>query len=83
VRYFAHISMREPVKRGQVPGSIGVDDSPTNSMPIGQAHCFRWAEGGLAVWCLIVGGTDLPGEWVIVDREFIPARDDGRQPPGR
>ena len=78
--YHAHISMRGLVKRGMVPGSIGVLEAPGKFMPIGQAHCFRWDDSGLAVWRLNVGGMDLPGEWIIVDRQFIPAQEIGRQP---
>ena len=73
MRYYAHISQRGPVKRGMVPGSIGVLEAPDKFMPIGQAHCFRWSDDGLAVWRLTIGGHDLAGEWIIIDREFRPA----------
>ena len=70
--YYAHVSMRGPIKRGMVPGSIGVLEAPDKFMPIGQASSFRWTDDGLAVWKLTIGGTGLPGEFVIVDREFRP-----------
>jgi hypothetical protein len=71
-RYFAHISATGPVRYGQVPGSIGVLDSPDKPMPIGMANCTGWDADGLAVWRLTVEGADVPGRWIIVDREFRP-----------
>jgi hypothetical protein len=69
-RYFAYISAAGPVRCGQVPGSIGVLDAPDKPMPIGMANCTGWDPAGLAVWRLTVEGADVPGRWVIVDREF-------------
>jgi hypothetical protein len=57
---------------GQLPGSIGVLDSPDHPMPIGMACCIGWERAGLAVWRLMVEGDDVPGRWIIVDREFRP-----------
>jgi hypothetical protein len=66
-RYYAHISAAGPVRYGQLPGSIGVLDSPDHPMPVGTAFEVGQSEGGLAVWCLTVEGADMPGRWVIVD----------------
>ena len=41
-------------------------------MPIGMAKCIGWDPDGLAVWRLTVEGDDVPGRWIIVDREFRP-----------
>ncbi len=71
--YYAHVSAKGPVKYGQVPGSIGVLEAPDKPMPIGEAHCLRWDEKGLAVWTLRIGKQEIPGRWVIVDRQFRPA----------
>jgi hypothetical protein len=73
-RYFAHISVAGPVKYDTVPGSIGVLAGPDQFMPIGQAHCLTWNATGLAVWKIFIGKQELPGRWIIVDREFQPAR---------
>jgi hypothetical protein len=43
-------------------------------MPIGEAHCLTWNEKVLAVWTLRIGKQEIPGRWVIVDREFMPAQ---------
>jgi hypothetical protein len=80
--YYAHISQRGPIRRGMVPGSIGVLEAPDKPMPIGEAHCTTWRDDGIAVWRIIVHGHELPGRWVIIDREFRPAQQDGRQPRG-
>jgi len=71
--YFAHISAAGPIRYGQVPGSIGVLEAPDKRMPIGEARCVTWGENGLAVWTLRIGKEEMPGRWVIVDREFRPA----------
>jgi hypothetical protein len=74
--YFANIGpLTGPVKYRdtRVAGSIGVLESPTNHMPIGQADCKTWDENGLAVWQILIRGQPIKGRWVIVDREFKPA----------
>ena len=70
--YFAHITQKGPVKYDQVPGSIGVLESLDKPMPIGEASCKTWNEKGLAVWTLRIGGKEIAGRWVIVDRQFVP-----------
>jgi hypothetical protein len=71
--YFAHISQRGPVKYDEVPGSISVLEAPDKPMPIGEASCKTWDEKGLAVWTLRIGGQEISGRWVIVDRQFVRA----------
>ena len=68
--FFAHISDSGPIRYGQIPGLIGVLEALDKPMPIGEAHCTTWDEKGLAVWTLRVGKQEIPGRWVIVDREF-------------
>jgi hypothetical protein len=70
-----------PVKYRDVICSIGVLEAPDNHMPIGIAHCRTWDERGLAVWELTVRGENLPGRWVIVDREFRPLAEQGEVSP--
>ena len=74
-RYFAHISQKGPDPvRMTVPGSIGVLEALDKPMPIGEASCRTHDENGLAVWTLRIGKQEIPGRWVIVDREFRPAQ---------
>jgi len=68
--YFAHISKRGPIRYGDVPGSIGALEAIDKLMPIGEASCRTHDANGLAVWTLRIGKEDIPGRWVIVDREF-------------
>ena len=72
--YFAHISHKGKIRYGDVPGSIGVLEALGKFMPIGEASCRTHDENGLAVWTLRVGKQEVPGRWVIIDREFRPAR---------
>jgi len=69
-RYFAHISHDGPIRDGEVPGSIGVLATVDQPMPIGEASCRTHDENGLAVWTLRIGKQEIPGQWIIVDREF-------------
>ena len=72
--YFAHISQSRPDPlRADVPGSIGVLEALDKFMPIGEASCRTHDENGLAVWTLRIGKEEIPGRWIIVDREFRPA----------
>lgn len=74
MRYYASISIRGTVKYGQLPGSIGVHDSPDSSMPVGMAS-GKWRDDrGNALWSLQIGKHEIPGRWVIVDGEFRPAQ---------
>ena len=72
MEYFTNASGPGPVRYGQLPGSIGVLEAPDKPMPIGMALQIGRTEGGLAVWQLTIDGADVPGRWVIVDREFRP-----------
>ncbi len=38
------------------------------------ASCRTVDENDLAVWTLRIGKEEIPGRWIIVDREFRPAR---------
>ena len=54
-------------------GAVGVLESPDKHMPIGMALGKGWRDDGAATWKLTVHGAELPGLWVVVDREFRPA----------
>jgi len=68
--YFAHISHNGPIRYEDVPGSIGVLEAHVKPMPIGEPSCRGHDENGLAVWTLRIGKQEIPGRWIIVDREF-------------
>jgi hypothetical protein len=69
-RYFANITAVGPVRAGQFPFAIGVLESPDRFMPISTAFGIGRTDGGLELWELVVNGADVPGRWVIVNREF-------------
>ena len=81
-RYFAHISHKGKIRYGDVPGSIGVLEALDKFMPIGEASCRTHDENGLAVWTLKIGKEEIPGRWIIVDREFRLAAPRGELPRG-
>jgi hypothetical protein len=79
VRYFANVGpARGPVLYRTVPGAIDVLEAPDKPMPIGMALSLgRDAAGcalGCALWALVVHDEVVRGRWVIVNREFHPAR---------
>ena len=72
MEFFTNVGIAGAVHFGQLPGSIGVLESPDNRMPIGMASEVGRTERGLAEWRLRVHGADVPGRWVIIDRRFVP-----------
>jgi hypothetical protein len=52
-----------------IPVTPGRDDHAA----VGKAKCVGWLDGGAALWRVRIGGDDLPGLWVVIDREFRPA----------
>lgn len=61
------------MRYGQVPGSTGVLEALDRFMPIGEASCRTHDGNRLAVWTLRIGKAEIPGRWVIIDREFRAA----------
>jgi hypothetical protein len=76
MQYFTNIGVADPVRPGQLPGSIGVLESLDKPMPLGIASEIGRTERGLAVWSLRVHGADVPGRWVIIDRRFVAVDED-------
>ena len=74
MRYFTNVGpARGPILYGSVPGAISVIEALDQPMPIGMALCIGVDAWSRALWTLTVDGEDLPGRWVVVDREFQPA----------
>ncbi len=73
-QYLVHISQTGPILYDQVPVLIGALASLDKFMPIGEASRRTHNENGLAVWTLRIGKGEIPGRWIIVDREFRPAK---------
>jgi hypothetical protein len=72
-RYFVHVIATGPVRYGRFPFAIGVLEALDKPMPIGMVFGVGCTEDGLAIWRPTIHGYDVPGWWVIVDREFQQA----------
>jgi hypothetical protein len=71
MRYFANVGPdRGPILWRDAKGAIGVLQAPEDHMPIGMALGCGPDGAGVATWSLTVRGADLPGRWVVIDREF-------------
>jgi hypothetical protein len=79
--YFAKVGRAGPIGYHQVPGSIDVFGAVDDSEPIGIAHCINWGGHGAAQWELTVHGSRLPGQYIVIDREFIPVAQQSGQAP--
>ena len=58
---------------GDTRNAIGVLEGPDDSTTVGSASCVGWDAGGVAIWRLMIRGAELPGKWIVIDREFRPA----------
>lgn len=56
------------------PGAIDVLSSRDDSIRVGMALPVRNDATGVTLWRLTVHGAELPGLYVVVDREFRPAQ---------
>jgi hypothetical protein len=54
-------------------GAIGVLEARDDHWPIAMAPGTGWDDPGRLLYRLTVRGAELPGRWVVVDREFRPA----------
>jgi hypothetical protein len=52
-------------------------------MPIGTAYEAGWTEAARATWRLTVDDADVPGRWVIVNRESRPVEEAPANPRPR
>jgi hypothetical protein len=72
---FANIGPRS----GPIPGrhrlvAIGVLEALDDRMPVGMALTIGRKDDEVEVWELTVRGIGVPGQWVVIDREFRPER---------
>ncbi len=59
---------------GAARNTISVLEIPDDAVPVGTPICVSLDAAGVAVWRLMIRGVKLPGRWIVVDREFRPAR---------
>jgi hypothetical protein len=55
------------------PGAIGVHDSAAGGVPIGAAYPAWCDDQGRALFRLVVHQGELPGRWLCLSRQFVPA----------
>jgi hypothetical protein len=73
VRYFAGFGPQSGALLSSAAlGAIAVLEAPDGPTPIGVATCVRPNIKGHAVCTLNVHDADVPGRWIVVDREFVP-----------
>jgi hypothetical protein len=60
--------------------AIGVLPAREIRSTIGMALAVGSGEGDQSLWRLIIDEAELPGLWIVVDREFRPAQSEAREP---
>lgn len=86
VRYYSNIGPVTGIaKYRDVSGSLGVfaypgQQIPSGEMPIGRAGPLGPDKDGNAMFVLRVDDEVIEGLWLLVDREFRPVQETGRQP---
>jgi hypothetical protein len=71
MRYYANVGpVPGPALDRRVPPTIDVLKAPDDDKPVGTALCVGVGAQGIAIWGLIVQGVEVPGRWVLIDREF-------------
>ena len=62
-----------PFLRRDVKGrEVGVVESLAPGGAIGTARPCGWDVEGAQLWKLTVNGAELPGRWIVINREFRP-----------
>jgi hypothetical protein len=78
MEYFTNACTRGRVRYRQlVASAIGVLEAPDNDTPIGMAFHAGRSTDGLALWRLKVRGADVPGQWAVIDGQFVERGDSG------
>ena len=71
MRYFARFGPQTgALLYSAALGAIAVLEDPDGPTPIGVATCVRPNIKGHAVCTLNVHEADVPGRWIVIDREF-------------
>jgi len=69
--YFTNVGGLGRVRYHQIPRSVAVLKSLHDGTPIGMASEIGRTDDGLAAWSLHVDDADVPGRWIIIDRQFV------------
>jgi hypothetical protein len=72
--YYTNVGpLSGPLLAGAGYFAIGVLSDPQTRTPIGTALVTGQDRHGRALWRLAIDQVELPGLWIVVDREFRPA----------
>jgi hypothetical protein len=72
-RYFTNIGPETgPYLYRDARATIDVLEAPDGVQPIGLAACVGSDAAGAALWKLVLGIAWVPGNQIVVDREFKP-----------
>jgi hypothetical protein len=72
--YYTNVGPKSgPILHRDGHDAIGVLQARDNHTPIGMALGTGWDDEGRLLYRLILYGAEVPGRWVVVDREFRPA----------
>jgi hypothetical protein len=82
VEYLTNFGLKGPMKRGDVPGARSVLRARDDDWPIGKADCLGLDGQGRPMFRLRIDGEPIEGLWLLVNREFVPAQESGRQSRG-
>jgi hypothetical protein len=78
--YYATIGpLRGPPIYSEALLAIGVTKRWRGGVPIGAALCVGRDETGVALWELTVGKVEIPGRWVLMDRQFLRPESTARE----
>ena len=74
-RYFANVGPDRGPVCDMWPATVDVFGDPGRRRRIGTAvfigwNGFGWVESNAARWRLVVDDREVPGPWIILDREF-------------
>jgi hypothetical protein len=73
--YFANFGPRSgPILGRHRLVAVAVLQAPDERTPIGMALALGREDDEAEVWELTVQGVELPGRWIVGDREFHPVR---------
>jgi hypothetical protein len=74
--YFADLRVSGPILFGVASSMVRVLERQNDLWPIGIASEIGSSAHGLAVWSLYVRSEYIPGNWIIVDGQFVAYEDE-------
>jgi hypothetical protein len=79
--YYTNVGPRSgPILSAHRLHALGVLRARDDHAPIGLALPVGRDDDVVELWRLIIHGAEVPGRWVVIDREFRPAHEVGRGP---